>query len=233
MMTDEEYSSFIKALARIHLGHFRVARERADDTRRAFDRVSATVRLWKLARELDAEGALLNQLLEQLEVSPVADVRRIMDGAGLLDALDEAPSLVFGQFRRSAIPPEDMEILRQAGFSDDEIEVLLAVAVDQAHALAGLGLPPSSVVADAEEALRHAIKTLSSLSMAVEPQKKKRKLFNGIGKLLGGSAAGIGNILLLTGSIVAPNPASLYAAIASGGIAVSTFFAGIGDLRGE
>jgi hypothetical protein len=159
-----------------------------------------------------AEGALLNQLLGQLEDSPVADVRRIMDGAGLLDALDEAPSLVFGQFRRSAIPPEDMEILRQAGFSDDEIEVLLAVAVDQAHALAGHGLPPSSVVADAEEALRHAIKTLSSLSMAVEPQtkkKKKRKILNGIGKLLGGSAAGIGNILLLTGSIVAPNPIEL------------------------
>jgi hypothetical protein len=77
------------------------------------------------------------------------------------------------------------------------------------------------------------IKTLSFPSMAVEPQKKKRKIFNGIGKLLGGSAAGIGNVLLLTGSIVAPNPATLYAAIASGGIAVSTLFAGIGDLRGE
>ena len=44
----------------------------------------------------------------------MADVRRIMDGAGLLDALDEAPSLVFGQFRKSAIPPEDIKILRQA-----------------------------------------------------------------------------------------------------------------------
>ena len=122
------------------------------------------------------------------------------------------------------------------------LKVLLAVALDQAHALAAHGLLPSVVVGDAEKALWHAIDMLRTLSGSVESTdeaqtktktKKKRKIFNGIGELLGGSAAGIGNILLLTGSIVAPNPATLYAAIASGGIAVSTLFAGIGDLRGE
>jgi len=79
--------------------------------------------------------------------------------------------------------------------------------------------------------LHNAITRLKTV--APQEQKKKRKIFNGNGKLLGGSAAGIGNVLLLTGSIIAPNPATIYAAIASGGIAVSTLFGGIGDLRGE
>jgi hypothetical protein len=63
--------------------------------------------------------------------------------------------------------------------------------------------------------------------------KKKRKIFNGIGKLLGGAVAGIGNALLVAGTLIAPNPATGYGAIVSGGIAVTSFFAGLGDLKGE
>jgi hypothetical protein len=65
----------------------------------------------------------------------------------------------------------------------------------------------------------------------VEP--KKRKLLNGIGKLLGGAVTGLGNTLLWTGMLAAPNPAIGYTAIACGGLAISMFLAGLGDLRGE
>ena len=119
---------------------------------------------------------------------------------------------MFGQFRKSAIPSEETEILKQAGFSDDEIEVLLADAVDQAHKMATHGIQPSNVIAETTVALNDAITRLKTV--APQEQKKKRKIFNGIGKILGGSAAGIGNVLLLTGSIIAPNPATIYAAIA-------------------
>ena len=77
-----------------------------------------------------------------------------------------------------------------------------------------------------EEALRDSAK-------GPEAQPKKRKILNGIGKILGGAIAGTGNVLLLVGTIAAPNPATGYGAIASSAIAVASVMQGAGDLRGE
>ena len=119
-MTDEEYFSFLRALARIHLGHFRPSKERADETRCQFERIAAAVRLWKFVRERRHEERYFYELLMEVEQSkPTETLYRIMEDAGLLNALEDSPSLLFGQFRKSAIPSEETEILKQAGFSDD------------------------------------------------------------------------------------------------------------------
>jgi hypothetical protein len=156
-----------------------------------------------------------------------------MEVSGILDALDDAPDLVLGELRRSAIPKEDEEYLRSAGFDAHDIEVLLELAVYRAHALASTGKLPSDIAEEAAEALQNALQALQSPPPGLLPAKKKRKILNGIGKLLGGAVTGIGNVLLVMGTIAAPNPATGSAAIACGGIAVSSFFAGLGDLKGE
>lgn len=253
LMTDQEYISFLKALAGKHL---RPAPKPpvAKDIKEELEQISAIARTWKIvADRRGKDEGLLRGLCEQLEQFRLEEVRKQMDEVGILDALDDVPSLVFGQFRRSVIPGEDIDVLRQAGFSNDDVEVLLAVALEHARFLAGAienayvlygkhPLQPSNIVTEAEEALQKAIKSLSSRSTrAEEPSsrsksvkpEKKGKLLNGIGKLLGGALAGAGNVLLLTGTLVAPNPATGYGAIASGGLAVSSFLAGLGDLRGE
>ncbi len=76
-------------------------------------------------------------------------------------------------------------------------------------------------------------KAMSDSAKDREAQPKKRKILNGIGKILGGAIAGAGNVLLLFGTIVAPNPATGYGAIASSAIAVAGVMQGAGDLRGE
>jgi hypothetical protein len=65
------------------------------------------------------------------------------------------------------------------------------------------------------------------------PEKKKKKICNGIGKILQGGVLGVGNILLGTGSIIAPNPAIAAGIIASSAAAVGSICQGLGDLRGE
>ena len=108
--------------------------------------------------------------------------------------------------------------------------MLLTLAVHRAHALALSGKLPSYIAEETAQALPTA---LDALHQDLLPARKKRKILNGIGKILGGAVAGIGNAFLVTGTVAAPNPATGYAAIASGGIAVSSFFAGLGDLKGE
>jgi len=61
----------------------------------------------------------------------------------------------------------------------------------------------------------------------------RRKLFNGVGKILVGVVTGAGNILLAAGTIAAPNPATVYGVIGSSALAIGGICQGIGDLRGE
>jgi hypothetical protein len=230
-MTDDEYNRFLQALAGKHmvLGGHRPSDE-IGYLRHELEKVSATTRLWKAASVRYRDQELVAKLFKELELSSVESAARLMEDAGILDALDESSGLVLREFRRSVIPPDDIELLRRAGFSDDDIEVLVCVAVEQAHNMDQYQSEPSRVLVDAKQALSIAIQVFQQ---PPTPEKKKRKILNGIGKILGGAVAGVGNVLLATGTIIAPNPATAAAAIASGGLAVSSMFAGLGDLHGE
>lgn len=248
-MTDEEYLRFLTALAGKHLRYPRPSLPfipyfgQLDELRAALDRVSGTLRLLKVVKDPE-DPALPDYLIKNLRdfrayeedaglrYSPVRIAVDQMEAVGILDALDDAPDLVLGELRRSAIPGEEEEVLRSAGFDGHDIEVLLTLAVHQAHALALSKKLPSDIAEEAARTLPTVLKDLKSPPPEM-PAKKKRKILNGIGKLLGGAVAGIGNVLLVTGTLAAPNPATGYAAIASGGIAVSSFFAGLGDIKGE
>ena len=51
-MTDEEYISYLKALARIHIRQWRISKELADDARRSLESLTTTMRLLKASKPL-------------------------------------------------------------------------------------------------------------------------------------------------------------------------------------
>ena len=112
--------------------------------------------------------------------------------------------------------------------------MLLAVVVARVHILGSDRhdrLPPSVIIIEAQSALND---TLSKKKEIMEQSPaKKRKIFNGIGKVLAGSILGVGNALVAGGTIAAPNPATAYIAIISASGAVGSFFSAIGDFKGE
>jgi hypothetical protein len=243
-MTDAEYIQYLQALARKHLQFAPVTRE-PWYAELPYDMayLESVARLLELAKERPNDPGVFGSLQNDLRGVNLANIVAAMENTGVLDALDEDPQTTFGELRKSAIPPEDAEFLRRAGVKDADAEMTLLT--HSAHRTAGaFGFdaargqlrPPSQVAEEAKEALSQASQQMTSFvpGTAYMPVgKKKRKLFNGIGKILGGSITAAGNILLVTGTVLAPNPATAYGAIASSAVAVTAMFQGIGDLRGE
>jgi hypothetical protein len=236
-MTDEEYKHFLTALAGKHFKN-RLPLINLDNVRMELARASEASLLLKMMRnsiDPNTSQHFYSPLFQRLQQdSPVKKAVEQMDAAGILDALDDAPSLVLGELRQSAIPKQDEDFLRSAGFDDNEIEVFFTLAIDKAHTLAlnNNNKLPSEIAWEAVNVFSAKVNKLLKEPPA-EPFKKKRKTFNGIGKLLGGAVTGLSNVLLATGTIAAPNPATAYGAIACGAVAVASLFAGLGDLRGE
>lgn len=166
----------------------------------------------------------------ELQIAPVNQVIDGLRDVGMLDALDNAPRGLYANLPRTAIPREDLDLLRRAGVEDPEAELTLMLY--GARDFAAANQTPSEVVLQAAATLRIQGGQIRNLNTDV-PQPKKRKLFNGIGKILTGLVTGAGNALLAAGTIVAPNPATAYLAVGSGAIAIGSVFQGVGDLRGE
>jgi hypothetical protein len=193
------------------------------------------------SRPLDPLRAELANELD-LRSKDVEEVIAVMESSGVMDALDEAPHATFGEMRADAVPREDLDMLRRCGIDDPdaEIEIVTQYCRTEAYQFSlrprHTGLP-STQLERAPEALKRAASLLRSARKPSPAREsaapKKRKIFNGIGKILSGAVAGAGNVLLVGGTIVAPNPGTAYGAIASSAIAVGSIFQGIGDLRGE
>jgi hypothetical protein len=222
-MTDVEYNRFLAALAGKHL---RLSGQPLPNYQPQLElnQLAQTNRLLKAVQCRPEDQELSAKLGQDLQRQPLERVRLLMDQAGMLDAIDDAPEILLREFRRSAVPLEDQAFLKAAGFSEDEIEISFVVAEAQARNWAYPSSRPSRVLEDANEAL-------SVPDLLTNPTKKKRKILNGIGKILGGAVAGTGNTLIAMGTMIVP--AAGAAAIASGGLAISSILAGLGDLRGE
>lgn len=260
-MTDEEYVAFLVALAAKHGIGARGADtvpfsgvERAQEIGRLLNDLSGAVRALKLASKNSDDTNVIGSLWKLLQPAPdigaaldsirdtAAPARKVrarslmrravdaMEDERALEALDDAKEVVFAYLNRKVIPEEDLHVLRKAGFGDDEIEVMIRLAIHKAREIGSGTQSPSRIADEAVLAVESAVWPPPGTGV---PEKKKRKLLNGIGKMLGAAVAGVGNVLLVTGAVVAPNPATGSAAIASCGLAISTMFAGIGDLRGE
>lgn len=138
---------------------------------------------------------------------------------------------MFAELRRAAIPEDDIRFLLEAGYTEAETEILVAVAIHEARAHE-FGGDISRQLDHAAEVFNASLEKLERTNE--EPSEpKKRKTFNGIGKVLGGSITGLGNALMAAGTILAPNPATAAGSIASAAVAITAIFSGIGDLRGE
>ena len=228
-MSDEEYREWLLALARKHLQFGRGEQGRAylGDL---VERLSSVARFANVVGDRADNSTLVHELVKELRDAAVHKVTTQLEDTGVLAALDELPEVTFGQLRRSVIPDEDVGLLSRSGVSDPEAEVTIVIhyarqRLSRAHAR------PSEIAISAQLELDRAVGQLDTL--ADSSPKKKKKIFNGIGKVLAGAVTGAGNLLLATGTVVAPNPATAYAIIGSSALAVGYFFQGLGDLRGE
>jgi len=130
----------------------------------------------------------------------------------------------------------DILVAGVAGIEDPEAEITLIIHYSRKR-LGHSEARPSETVRQAQEELKRAADRVDKIppdsNLSDQPEKKKRKIFNGIGKILAGTITGAGNLLLAAGTVVAPNPATAYGVIGSSALAVGGICQGIGDLRGE
>ncbi len=245
MMSDEEFRVYLDALARKHLRYSQLPRHRMHFPGELYHDLEELIRLRQLvgmgaANPGDSE--LMNLIAKRLKEREwqLRSAIETMEQAGVLDAIDEDPATLFSNVRISALPPEDIELLRQSGLSRADAELVLITEYSRTHLARDRHQErkPSAIIRDAPGAVERAVSQLAepeqdNISKNSVPEKKKRKICNGIGKILQGGVLGVGNILVGAGSIVAPNPAIAAGVIASGAIAVGSICQGLGDLRGE
>lgn len=239
-MTDDDYERLLRALAAKHLPSRKALLDPHwllhDHThlRHRLEIVSTSARIFKVVENRPNDADLVKILRERLsQESPIEWTRDALEEIGILAALEDAGSVVFAELRRQAIPEEDIDFLIKAGYTNEEIEILFAIAIHEAHSRLASAENISRRLQEAAETFKAAVETLEEQANEKTSEPKKRKIFNGIGKVLGGSIAGIGNALAATGTILAPNPATAAGAIASAAVAIPAIFSGIGDLRGE
>jgi hypothetical protein len=104
-------------------------------------------------------------LAKELREGRVSQIIEKMAGAGILDALDELPELTLGGLRRTAIPHEDMDLLRRAGVSDPDGEIAIVIAYTRSR-FHNSPRSPSKVAFEAQPELNRAADVLEGLSSA-------------------------------------------------------------------
>jgi hypothetical protein len=238
-MTNDEFHTFLEALARKHL-NYRKYFEAVTHTRElhpVLDQLTRLSQLLKIVIE-DDDRELLRLLIGRLHDSvQVEHAIAIMERPGLLDAIDEDPRTLFSEIRISALPAEDAEFLRDAGHKHPEADLILIAEYSRKRFGEDRRQErlPSEVIQDTPDVVKQALTRLESQTETprLREEKKRRKILNGVGKVLTGSILGVGNILVGAGSIISPNPAVAAGVIASGALAVGSICQGLGDLRGE
>ena len=237
-MTDEDYREYLTALAQRHMniGWLHAGTPDMRVMGHDIDRISSASRFLWTVHDRSENNTLLKELAQELKNLHLEHVINEMERSGVLSALDESPEITFGELRRSAIPAEDAQLLARAGIHEAYAEVTLLIH----YARKRIGTPqslPSEIVRQADSALKKAAakleNTANSPGVSAQPTNKKRKLFSGIGKLLGGTITAAGNLLLATGTLVAPNPLTGYLVIGSSALAVASIGEGVELLRGD
>ena len=236
-MTDEDYLEFLTALARTHMRPFRRhhMHPEGDELLYSIAKLSSTARFIRSVEERSDNLDLVKAASKELDCWHVQHVVNEMRESGVLSALDEVPDITFGELRRNAIPDEDVRLLSSTGVDDPEAEITILIHFARRR-LGHREEVPSVLTEEAHDELKRAaerVVSLSNNSSDNQVQAKKKKIFNGIGKILAGTVTAAGNLLLATGTVIAPNPATAYGVIGSSALAVGSICQGMGDLRGE
>lgn len=243
-MTDSEYKELLVALSKKYL-RTRMPGNEMEESRQHVDRLMSTSshlhavhdRAEKgdfyqvYGQQLNIYQALGNEIQHNATPSARYLSNNTLYNSGILQALDDSPQLVLANLRRSAIPPEDLDVLRGCGIEDPEAEITLLIHAARAQAAYSTTYKPSQAL---EESIKLILNAGDNMEQGVQNDRtKKRKILNGVGNLLTGFVAGGANALLFAGTIAAPNPATAFPAIGSAAMALGAIFKGIGDLRGE
>lgn len=237
-------------------------RMRAADYRARMSEIAIIAQLTHVLRDQPdsiEKHRTLGEALMWSGQTPVALLMEVFDESGMTDALNSHLDPIADGLARKDLPDEDVDFVRGCGSKDPESEILLALAhvrsLSQRQSIFRYGrLPPrgdglaSTVLTEADMALRDAAAKLIGEYGASGPAKKqassngsgtpstsakKRKIFNGIGRILTGVVGGTGNVLIGVGTIPVSGGASAAAVIASAAAALGFLMQGIGDLRGE
>jgi hypothetical protein len=236
-MNDKEYREFLEAVGKRYLRLYKAARwfhpEGIGHLQYDIERLASTARLVHAVEARSDETAWYEPLGKELKNTYVQHVTNLLDEAGITNALDEHGVLIFSNLSRELIPDEDIAFLNNAGVLEPEAEVTIAIQELRRSALSR-DIQASSILREAPKKLEDAAKQLSPVeSNDVNVTVKPRKFFTGIGRILSGTIAGAGNLLVGIGAIPASGGAAAGAVIASSALAVGLISQGIGDLRGE
>jgi hypothetical protein len=241
MMSDAEFREFLDALARKHLRPPRLVLHPMEfhELRHQLEHMIRLHQLTGVTLDDLNNDKLLLALAEKLQHAYLHGFVHAMEQSGVIQAIEEDPETLFSNIRISVVPKEDIELLRQAGHPDPDAELILLSNYARTHlAHRQRELSPTDLVRQAPDLVNDAGKRLERVVSAESPNRqrgetKKRKILNGVGKILSGGILGTGNVLLGLGGIVAPNPAIAYGVIGSCAVAVASVCQGAGDLRGE
>lgn len=239
---------FLEAVARRDLD-LSLSPSEVADLRRAMNQLASTARLVHVAADRPHDSSMDESIGQELLVAAESPAFQVFERTGVTEILDENGRLVFQEMDVSTVPPEDEAFLAQCGLKDPKAEILVSVTRLKAgywpvgETQAGqrklgtrllIDYSRTEVIRTSRALLQreNATEDAPGVPTTNEP-KKRKKYFNGIGKILSGVVAGTGNVLIGTGAIPATGGAAVAGVIASAAVSVGVIMQGIGDLRGE
>src|SRR5439155_9258769 len=188
-LSDAEFEGLLPALAKKHLRPEALSSD-GPMLHANVESLLSTRRLLSVVCERPEYAQLYQALGREIEAAPASHVINTLRDLGILDALEEAPQLLFTNLRRSAIPTDDLRIFRRSSIEDPEAE--MALLLYHARDFASAGQSPSETLEQAAEVLRRKGEQMKTGQDMAAPLKR-RKLLNGIGNLLMGLATAGGN----------------------------------------
>ena len=137
-MTDDEYRDYLNALVRRHFQGWRRHRYGPGggeaELSHSIETLSYVARLSRAVADREHNFEKNDELLcsvladDLRKASYLGGFFGVMRHTGMMEALDEQPRLVFKNLRRSAIPPEDAQLLARCGVEEPEAEITLLIA---------------------------------------------------------------------------------------------------------
>ena len=205
--------------------------------RAIFEDLTSLALLAKVTQLRGDSEELQQELGSALNKVNFVTIEKTLEQCGVSDAVSEHGETIFGEFRSSAIPREDLIFLRRAGFDDPECTVALLESKARQLQLAAKSpddLTVKAICSSAKKALNKAGSDLTGQdSRSKTAPKKPRKWFKGISRVLAGGAGAAGNVMLGMGTIAAAGPIGAAAVLGSCTGALVLMGDGIESLRGN
>ncbi len=234
-MTDDEYIEFLEAVAAEYVRlswDSDVAGPNSYGLQNELRKLSEAGAIARLAADTQENERLSAALREALVRASFEFVSSTLDQSGVLEAMDSYAEPLIKYFRPSVLPFQDLEILHRAGIENPAAALRLAQqrAPHFARLAEGRDFLPSAVLAQAAQQLGRVEQSLKGSQSS--SNRKPRKWFKGITRILAGGAGAAGNVMLGAGLIPVAAPVGAAAVLGSCTGALVLIGDGIEALRG-